>query len=868
MSSPDADGETVEIKPAERFPELLPARDPLVLSGADYQASFNRILEELKVASPTSGHIAGEIDDVTLGLADAVATVCDVLGFYQERIANEAFLSTAVEKQSVLELAKLTGYLPQQGISARAYLAYTIAPTLEQQVRIKAGSRIAALPLPGEPSQIFETTRDFDARSEHNILRVEVLQTQQVSDKTTELDLVGADLGSTVGSLVVVSPYVEPLVAERDYFFIAREVTTVRPPDGKSHTTLKVKSAGVPWPPESPSNPDAQKVDAATPPEPLQNEQEKQKKQKKPRQHDALVFRRRANVFGHNAPPKQVKDQQPIKWTVEEGPTATTPNSVDLEGHFPTLLPKDRICIEIRDRSRYGEDLELYTITKSELMSRTDYGITGNITRLWLDRDWKAAASDNDKETFDEVVQRPTIHIDAVETKTTLQTASALPEAGTWIRLSRPAPYLLASHRVIVSSDPDANGVADPDRPPEVRVIATQQRPLSNADQSPVGTEICFDQELPYPYDPATMRIHANVVEVTHGETYEEVLGSGDSSRVHQSFPLSRGPIAHLQASLGVAALPQVAVRVGDEVWTPTETLAADRLGSPAMVVSQGYDGKTRVIFGDGQHGARLPTGRENIAARYRIGGGASGNLAAERIKLPIDHPLGVQQVINLTPSAGGTDPEPTGRIRVNTASATAALGHIVSASDYQAFARMQPGIAKAKLNQSINGLQLVVIGDAGAPLLVSDDDDPRWSNLTAALLAASPWARPAMRVAKMLKLRIEVEVTGTAEANDDELEADVRAALIDAFSFERRQLGQPASATDALRAIHSVREVAFGELRGFRIYALEDPAVAAREPIEQKIEAILDPATAPASDLLFLDSAMRGALSVTVRHG
>ena len=46
-------------------------------------------------------------DDFSIGLLDAWATVGDVLTFYQERIANEAYLRTATERLSVLELARL-----------------------------------------------------------------------------------------------------------------------------------------------------------------------------------------------------------------------------------------------------------------------------------------------------------------------------------------------------------------------------------------------------------------------------------------------------------------------------------------------------------------------------------------------------------------------------------------------------------------------------------------------------------------------------------------------------------------------------------------------------------------------------------------
>src|SRR5207247_7603261 len=49
-------------------------------------------------------------DDFSIAWLHAWATVADVLTFYQERIANEAFLRTATERLSVLELTKLIDY--------------------------------------------------------------------------------------------------------------------------------------------------------------------------------------------------------------------------------------------------------------------------------------------------------------------------------------------------------------------------------------------------------------------------------------------------------------------------------------------------------------------------------------------------------------------------------------------------------------------------------------------------------------------------------------------------------------------------------------------------------------------------------------
>lgn len=116
--------------------------------------------------------------DPSIALLDSWALIADVLTFYQERIANEGYLRTAIERRSVLELARLIGYKLRPGVSASVFLAYTLdadrskVPPVPSETVIPAGSRSQSVPLgPPELPQSFETSADLDARSAWNILR-------------------------------------------------------------------------------------------------------------------------------------------------------------------------------------------------------------------------------------------------------------------------------------------------------------------------------------------------------------------------------------------------------------------------------------------------------------------------------------------------------------------------------------------------------------------------------------------------------------------------------------------------------------------------------------------------------------------------
>ena len=85
------------------------------------------VLEAGSFRRVSAGLSTRELNDPSIALLDAWAAVADVLTFYEERIANEGYLRTAVERRSILELARLVGFRLRPGISASVYLAFTVS---------------------------------------------------------------------------------------------------------------------------------------------------------------------------------------------------------------------------------------------------------------------------------------------------------------------------------------------------------------------------------------------------------------------------------------------------------------------------------------------------------------------------------------------------------------------------------------------------------------------------------------------------------------------------------------------------------------------------------------------------------------------
>ena len=115
-------------------------------------------------------------DDFSIALIDTWAAVCEVLSFYQERHANEAYIQTARERLSVGEIARLIGYRLHPGSAAETDLVFLMddPPGAEPSVadlEIPEGTRVQSQPGPDEDPQVFETLEALTARVAWNRLR-------------------------------------------------------------------------------------------------------------------------------------------------------------------------------------------------------------------------------------------------------------------------------------------------------------------------------------------------------------------------------------------------------------------------------------------------------------------------------------------------------------------------------------------------------------------------------------------------------------------------------------------------------------------------------------------------------------------------
>lgn len=347
-------------------------------------------------------------------------------------------------------------------------------------------------------------------------------------------------------------------------------------------------------------------------------------------------------------------------------------------------------------------------------------------------------------------------------------------------------------------------------------------------------TFIWLDKPLSYCYRRASLAIHANVVKATHGESQQEILGNGDGAKPYQTIALKHAPLTWLPSPTPEGAEDTLDVYVNNIRWNGVASFTDLPPTARAYMVRTDHKGVSSVVFGDGREGARLPTGGQNVAARYRSGIGKAGNVRAGQIQQLVTRPLGVKEVVNPYRASGGADPDSVDQTRANAPLATAALGRLVATRDYADFARTFAGIGKADAIEFSDGrrsiVHVTVAGQDDIPI------DPG-SDLMAALRSAfrdlgDPFQAVVIEPRELILLVVQATLRIDADRLWEPVVTAVRAALLAAFGFERRSLGQGIAASEILKVIQAVDGVAMVDLDVFGGLRTTAAAAAGRRPL------------------------------------
>lgn len=156
----------------------------------DYEGYRQGMIEEIPSKLPEWTDRSE--NDVGIVLLELLAKQLESQSYYNDRVANEVFLSTATQRRSVINHCKLIGYELSWHTASRFYQVFEVVPQLEPVV-IPRGFQIGTKGSDIEESVIFETLEDLiipsgatglekDENGEY-LYKVEIEQGQTITDE-------------------------------------------------------------------------------------------------------------------------------------------------------------------------------------------------------------------------------------------------------------------------------------------------------------------------------------------------------------------------------------------------------------------------------------------------------------------------------------------------------------------------------------------------------------------------------------------------------------------------------------------------------------------------------------------------------------
>lgn len=215
-----------------------------------------------------------------------------------------------------------------------------------------------------------------------------------------------------------------------------------------------------------------------------------------------------------------------------------------------------------------------------------------------------------------------------------------------------------------------------------------------------------FDEETP------KVTVYGNLVEATQGKTQRKaVLGNGDNREAFQTFKLPKSPLTYFRSEEETPPeVPELEVYVNDRLWKRVPSLFGRGPKEEIYIAREDGEGESWVQFGDGKTGARLPTGYQNVVAVYRTGIGAYGPLK-EGASAQAGGQLDRLKKIHLPGLVtGGDEPETAENAREAAPGKVQGLGRLVSLKDFEREALAIAGVSKAAARWSLKDNSAAVV--------------------------------------------------------------------------------------------------------------------------------------------------------------
>lgn len=146
------------ICPCDDHDALVPANSPgldrISARHGDWLTIRRALVERRLGETALADWAPGGGQDLATMILEWWATLGEVLEFYNDEIANEAFLATATQEASVKRLISLLGYRPRPALAATATVAAVLSSS--DAIALPKGFAVDSIPAAGQKPQTFE----------------------------------------------------------------------------------------------------------------------------------------------------------------------------------------------------------------------------------------------------------------------------------------------------------------------------------------------------------------------------------------------------------------------------------------------------------------------------------------------------------------------------------------------------------------------------------------------------------------------------------------------------------------------------------------------------------------------------------------
>jgi hypothetical protein len=729
-----------------------------------------------------------DADDPGIALIEGAAILGDILTFYQEHYANEAYLRTAAWRDSVAELVRLTGYRLAPGLGGRATLAFEARGS--KAVTIREGFPVRVTLEDVDVPADFQTDAELVAwphLGRFNLYRPRAYaSTLAAGAMSFELASVAGASDSVSLAAFELKPGDRLLLQpdEPGWTSSGSTLTTQQAPQ-----VIKVKKV-TPLLGRVMVEIDAPILEAWN--QPVQ----------------AYRINRTFRHVGHNAPVKSVVNDTDNNGTITgaiefdtsfERHVHTTHDCTNTHASIPLppdLLPLDSEVTDLH----VGTRLIVQTrVTKSGMSTPVALSVTrrivaidartigfGNLngpnTLLTLNQPLVkhgmsgSPASDVRDYRIHEVTS-PSLTLKPVSSPSAAAFSNgtnALRFFGTTTEVKVLAGrHLYMSHgdgrtvELVCTNEATDFAPTSPDVP--------KMWPLT-FDRPPAPfVRGDFDEAAP------TVTVFGNLVDASQGKGEREaVLGNGDSRQMWQTFPLPKSPLTYFLSAAGIPPqTPELEIWVNDRLWTRVDAFYGHRPTEQIYIVREDAEGRSFVQFGDGETGARLPSGMKNVVAVYRTGVGAHGAMEPDTPPTSSERPPGFDKVTLAGIVSGGAAPEDGEQARTAAPGKVQSLGRLVSIRDYETETLGVPGVVTAAaawdLYAGVPAVILRVLLEAGRE---AEFNDVR-ATLAHAQRCHGPDRFPLIVEQALLRYAfVDVSYARDPSYRQQQVEIDLRAAL------------------------------------------------------------------------------------------